>query len=488
MQIDKGILIAFEGIDCAGKSSIIKELVPRLSAECNCNVLSTGEKRSEIKDFLYSNNIRRYSPLIKTLLFAADRAFLYEDVLCPALNSGALVLWDRYVDTAIIYRKIELSNKETNITEKYVCDVNQPFRKADLTFVIDISVDTFISRAKKSNRGEPYNSEFLSKAREEYLLLSKKEDYILIDGECNIDDVVDAIALNIKSRYPHFFKTFSINMQTAIKVVEKLNSAYQQRTGILENINDLVENQIPEDVKPLSYEHSIFLFYIVCNDHGMKSSHLYEKAKQLFLEHRELFEPRYIVSNFDSGESEQLIELTGGKLGTRYPKQTSISWYNNSQKLLNEYSGDPRNLYNSSNDAKMLLKNILEFRSYGPKTGGMLLRALVGLNFSKVHNVEDVLLPVDIHDTRISYYTGIISFNNNCEFEGEKYYKYVKPVQQTLRNACKANGFNWLDVDRALWLIGSNGCVSKKCISCPLNDICSIGIVEARDKQIPFNV
>lgn len=474
MQTGKGMLIAFEGIDCAGKTSIIQQLASRLSNDYDFDIIRTGEMMSEIKPFLRPENIKKYSPLVKTLLFAADRAFSYEALFSRPLGNHTIILWDRYVDSATIYRKVELSRKKANITEKYVAEVNQPFRKADITFFIDISVDTSISRAKESNRIEPYDAPFLAQVRKEYLDLSKQNGYIIINGEQSIDAIVLEIISLLALRLPNVLIDHRINQIRAREVVERLNQAYIKRTGLLENIDNLVENQIPQGVKPLSLEHASFLFYVVCNDHGMKSSRLYDKAKHLFLEFPELFVPAYIVSNYQSGDDKQLIELTGIYLGTRYPKQTSISWYQNSVKLMSKYGGDPRNLYSSSNDTGTLLKNILEFRSFGPKTGGMFLRALVGLGFSAVEGIEDVLLPVDIHDTRISYYTGILSSDSVGEFDSAKYYKYVKPVQRSLRAACKASGINWLNVDKALWLIGSNGCVSRRCSQCPLSDMCSI--------------
>jgi adenine-specific DNA glycosylase len=48
-------------------------------------------------------------------------------------------------------------------------------------------------------------------------------------------------------------------------------------------------------------------------------------------------------------------------------------------------------------------------------------------------------------------------------------------VQQILRDTCSTLGITWIDVDRALWIIGSRGCVRLRCSLCPIQDLCSVG-------------
>lgn len=265
-----------------------------------------------------------------------------------------------------------------------------------------------------------------------------------------------------------------VDQHQAKLVVQRVDAAYKCREGLLEETGDLVENQIPEGVDFLSREHALFLFYTVVNDYSMKSSRLYTQAKALFSERCELFDPFYIVSEF-SGPGDELIEATGRQLGTRYPKETAKRWYLNSVKLIAEFDGDPRKLYQSSSEAPKLMKNITAFRGYGPKIGGILLRAIIGLGFAKATGLEEVLVPVDIHDSRISFLTGILRVEDESKDEKVNYYAYACKVQKIFLDTCNSLGIEWLDMDRALWLIGSRGCVNKRCVACPLNDICQIG-------------
>jgi endonuclease III len=266
-----------------------------------------------------------------------------------------------------------------------------------------------------------------------------------------------------------------IDHHRARVVVSRIYEAFKIGEGLLSEQEDLVENQIPRDVRPLSRDHSLFLFYVVVNDHGIKSSRLYEKAKSLFLTSRFLFEPSEVLSQFTGPDDIQLIEYTGARLGTRYPRETAKTWYLNSIKLLEKHDGDPRRLFRCTTDAPLLLKEILSFRGYGPKIGGMLVRAIAGLGFSNLDNLDKVLVPVDIHDSRISFFTGIIKNREWLNDSAFDYYSHVRVVQKMLLDTCNSLGIKWLDVDRALWLIGSRGCVPRRCHECPLQNVCYVG-------------
>jgi endonuclease III len=266
-----------------------------------------------------------------------------------------------------------------------------------------------------------------------------------------------------------------IDRTRAREVLIRLNSAFSHREGILSDLGDLVENQIPTGVQVGSEDHARFLFYTVFNDHGMKSTRLYKRAKDLFLEKPEVFEPLYVTNKYSNEREHDLEEEITKSLGVRYPRQAAKSWYANSQRILNQYDGQVRKLFQHSNDARSLLNAITVFRGYGPKTGGMLLRAIVGLGFTELNGLDRVLVPVDIHDSRIAFYTQILSIDANDELESIDFYDFAKQVQEILLETSNDLEVPWLNADRALWIIGSKGCVKRRCHECPLSDLCLIG-------------
>jgi len=254
-------------------------------------------------------------------------------------------------------------------------------------------------------------------------------------------------------------------------VVKQLLQAFENKYGIFDDTSDLLEFQIPLGVQPTSLEHARFLFYLISQDYGTKSARLYAKAKDLYARNPQIFDPEYIVNNYANANDPKLAEDTGVQLSTRFPKETAKRWYGNSEKLLKEFAGDPRKIFTSDSDARIVFKHIRSFGGFGPKIGGLLLRTFLGCKFAKLNHVEEVLVPVDVHDSRIAFYTGAVKTASG-ESRVEDYHEYAPQIQHLWTNACNSAGLDWLQVDRALWLLGSRGCVNLRCVECRLSDLC----------------
>jgi hypothetical protein len=268
----------------------------------------------------------------------------------------------------------------------------------------------------------------------------------------------------------------AVDVERAKLVASLVHRSFQGGDGLLSEKGDLVENQLPPGVQPLSKEHARFLFLVIPNDHGVRSRRLYERAKTLFSTHPDYFDPYRVVAEFEDDNDPRLAREITTTLGARYPRAAGRSWYLNSRTLAEKFDGDPRLLLASSDDARDLLHTICSFHGYGQKVGGMFLRAAVGLRWADVRGLEEVLLPVDIHDCRISLWTGVLRFDESLPMDkrlAALYPGHVKSVQHALLTACNALGIDWLDVDRGLWLIGSMGCAKGQCHACPLVRECS---------------
>lgn len=104
---NSGTLIAVEGIDGAGKSTLVHALGTLLKQQAY-TVLITKEPGGtplgmELRHLLQYQK----TPLNKRaeyLLFAADRAQHFADVVIPALKQGSIVLSDRMSDSSIAYQ------------------------------------------------------------------------------------------------------------------------------------------------------------------------------------------------------------------------------------------------------------------------------------------------------------------------------------------------------------------------------------------------
>jgi dTMP kinase len=96
------VLITVEGVDGAGKSTLIAGLADALGA----TVLREpgGVEVSERIRSLLADPALEIAPRAEALLFAAARAQLVAERLRPLLEAGETVLLDRFVDSSLAYQ------------------------------------------------------------------------------------------------------------------------------------------------------------------------------------------------------------------------------------------------------------------------------------------------------------------------------------------------------------------------------------------------
>ena len=103
------MFVTFEGLDGSGKSTQI-ELLRKLLEEQGREVVATREPGgTEMGEHVREILLHRDHPLVpwaEAALFAAARAQLVEEVIAPALQRGADVLCDRYIDSSLAYQGI----------------------------------------------------------------------------------------------------------------------------------------------------------------------------------------------------------------------------------------------------------------------------------------------------------------------------------------------------------------------------------------------
>ena len=112
---DPGRLIAFEGVEGAGKSTQLELLRQALEGrrgdppvDRSREVVVTREPGGtpageRVRALLLDPEVE-LGPRAEALLFAAARAELVAEVIRPALERGAVVLCDRYLDSSLAYQ------------------------------------------------------------------------------------------------------------------------------------------------------------------------------------------------------------------------------------------------------------------------------------------------------------------------------------------------------------------------------------------------
>lgn len=197
----KGLFITFEGVEGAGKTTLIKKLVA-FFAEKQRDVFLTREPGgSELGKKLRSiilNADEKICPSAELFLFLADRSQHVEECIKPALKAGKIVLCDRFIDSTIAYQGYgrgmdiaQLTNFNTVATGGL---------EPHLTFLLDLLPERGLKRAKERNieqnltidegRFEAEALQFHQKIREGFLALAEqKKRFFIINAEQEAEQV-----------------------------------------------------------------------------------------------------------------------------------------------------------------------------------------------------------------------------------------------------------------------------------------------------------
>lgn len=99
--------ITFEGPEGAGKTTQVVKLAERLIALGHEVILTKEpggtELGNSLRELTQDSDVT-LSPLTLTLLFLTDRAHHLDTIIRPALERGAWVVCDRFVDSTIVYQ------------------------------------------------------------------------------------------------------------------------------------------------------------------------------------------------------------------------------------------------------------------------------------------------------------------------------------------------------------------------------------------------
>jgi dTMP kinase len=130
------------------------------------------------------------------MLYAADRAQHVTEVIRPALERGAVVITDRYVDSSLAYqgggRTLDLA--EVRRLSRWATDGLSP----DLTVLLDIEPEVGLARATgPGDRLEAEAVTFHRRVRHAFLDLARhgRDRYVVIDVTEADADAVHAMLL-----------------------------------------------------------------------------------------------------------------------------------------------------------------------------------------------------------------------------------------------------------------------------------------------------
>lgn len=192
----KGKFITIEGIDGCGKSTLAQNLTAALTQRGASVLLTKEPGGSELGKILRQILQEQKEPVCdKTeyLLFAADRAQHYKQIIKPALEQGKIVISDRWADSSVAYqgygRGLDIEIIQTInawATEKIT---------PDLVLYIHIDAQTALTRIKQRNLEltsfEKEKMEFWKRVEQGYKqTFYQRKEVISIDGTMTQDQIL----------------------------------------------------------------------------------------------------------------------------------------------------------------------------------------------------------------------------------------------------------------------------------------------------------
>jgi len=200
-----GFLVALEGGDGVGKSTQARALAQWLG-QLGHDVVVTREPgateagRAIRAVLLHGGDL---APRAEALLYAADRAQHVAELVRPALEQGALVITDRYVDSSVAYQGAgrDLVAEEVAGISTWATQGLLP----DLTVVLDLPADRARARlGDQLDRLEREPLEFHEAVRQRFLTLARRTPrrYLVVDADAAPEEVARRVRAGLEPLLP----------------------------------------------------------------------------------------------------------------------------------------------------------------------------------------------------------------------------------------------------------------------------------------------
>ncbi|MDR3498623.1 MAG: dTMP kinase [Parvibaculum sp.] len=188
--------ITLEGGEGAGKSTQVRALASRLT-DLGHKVTVTREPggapgAEAIRALLVNGDTGRWTPRAETLLHFAAREDHLARTIRPALERGAWVISDRFVDSTYAYQGVGqgVERGEIDALASMVIDEDMPV----LTLILDLPVEVGLSRAHQrggDDRYERMGVEFHIALRNAFLdiAVAHPSRCVVIDATHSVEDV-----------------------------------------------------------------------------------------------------------------------------------------------------------------------------------------------------------------------------------------------------------------------------------------------------------
>jgi dTMP kinase len=195
---EHGLFVAFEGGDGAGKSTQLEMLAEHLE-QLGLDVVRTSEPGGSavgrrIRAIVLDPATGVIDDRTETLLYAADKAEHVATVIRPALDRGAVVLTDRYVDSTLAYQGAgrTLGVDDVAIVARWATSGLRPH----LTVLLDLAPAHALGRLGTADRLESEPVQFHERVSAEFRRLAGTDPghYLVVDAHRAVDQIAREVS------------------------------------------------------------------------------------------------------------------------------------------------------------------------------------------------------------------------------------------------------------------------------------------------------
>jgi len=190
------MFVTFEGLDGSGKTTQARLLQGRLEAD-GVEVVATREPGGtelgeQVRNLVLHGG--HVTPWAEALLYAASRAQHVEEVIRPALERGASVLCDRYLDSSVAYQGVARGLGLERVLELNLAAVGGLL--PDRTFLLLIDPGLIGERLRRAHdRLESEDADFHARVDEGYRRLAERfpERIVALDGTRPAEELAEEV-------------------------------------------------------------------------------------------------------------------------------------------------------------------------------------------------------------------------------------------------------------------------------------------------------
>jgi len=192
-----GLFVVFEGGDSVGKTTQVALLGAWLADRGVPHVVTRQpggtDVGAELRRLVLDPSFGDVSPRAEALMYAADKAQHVHELVSPALDSGQVVVCDRYVDSMVAYQGAgrALGQAEVSRIAWWAVGGLRP----DLTVLLDADPGDAVARIKDKDRLESAGLDVHRRARQFFLDLAAAEPdrYLVLNARWTREEITAAI-------------------------------------------------------------------------------------------------------------------------------------------------------------------------------------------------------------------------------------------------------------------------------------------------------